>query len=66
MFSELSKVMDFGIDDNDYLSSLDQNVFNKKTESGKGKTAKYLKTLYGFNYAQPEFRALKYFWQISE
>lgn len=66
MFSELSKVMDFGIDDNDYLSSLDQNVFNKKTESGKGKTAKYLKTLYGFNYAQHEFRAFKYFWQIAE
>ena len=66
MFSELAKVMDFTGDDNDFYNSLKQNVFNKKTELGREKTAKYLKTLYGFNAADAQFTALKYFWSLCD
>ena len=66
MFSELAKVMDFAIQDNNYLESLNQNVINKKTSSGIEKTTAYLKNLYSFNLNYPPFAALKYFWQISE
>lgn len=66
MFAELQKVMDYAIQDNNYLDSLNQNVINKKTQSGIEKTTRYLTSLYGFDQNYPPFKALKYFWQISE
>ena len=66
MFSELTKVMDHAIQDNNYLDSLSQNVINKKTSSGIRKTTEYLTALYRFDLNYPPFKALKYFWQISE
>ena len=66
MFSELANVMDHAIEDNNYLDSLSQNVINKKTSSGIKKTTGYLTALYGFDLKYPPFKALKYFWQISE
>ncbi len=66
MFAELQKVMDFAIQDDNYLESLNQNVINKKTSSGIEKTTAYLKNLYSFDINYPPFAALKYFWQISE
>jgi len=65
MFSELAKVMDFAIQDDNYLESLKQNVINKKTKSGIDKTSGYLKTLYGFDLDLPSFIVFKYFWQFS-
>lgn len=66
MFAELAKVMDFAIQNDDYLTSLNQNVINKKSQSGIEKTTVYLKNLYSFDTQYPPFRALKYFWQNSE
>jgi len=66
MFSELANVMDHAIEDNNYLDSLSQNVINKKTSSGIKKTTGYLTALYSFDLKYPPFKALKYFWQISE
>jgi len=66
MFAELAKVMDHAIQDDTYLDSLSHNVINKKTKSGIIKTTGFLKTLYGFDLTYFPFRALKYFWQISD
>lgn len=66
MFAELSKLMDYAIQDNNYLDSLNQNVINKKTKSGIEKTTRYLISLYGFEPDQPTFKAFKYFWKITE
>lgn len=66
MFAELAKVMDHAIQNDNYLDSLNQNVINKKTKSGIEKTTGYLKRLYSFDLNYPAFKALKYFWQISD
>lgn len=66
MFAELAKVMDFGQESGQYIESLEQNVFNKKSNSGVEKTANYLKRLYGFDMQYPPFVAFKYFWKISD
>ncbi len=66
MFAELAKVMDHAIEDDNYLDSLSQNVINKKTQSGIKETTYRLTKLYSFDFNYPPFKALKYFWQISE
>lgn len=66
MFAELSKVMDHAIEDDNYLESLSRNVINKKSDAGIKETTNRLKKLYSFDLNYPQFKALKYFWQISE
>jgi hypothetical protein len=66
MFAELAKVMDHSFNGDNYLESLEDNVTGKKSNSGIGKTATYLKNLYGFDMKNPSFKAFKYFWGISE
>jgi hypothetical protein len=66
MFAELAKVMNHAIQYDNYLDALNQNVINKKTKSGNEKTSGYLKRLYDFDINYPPFKALKYFWSISE
>lgn len=66
MFAELEKVMDYSIDSDNFLESLEHNVTGKKSNSGIGKTADYLKRLYGFNMTYEPFVAFKYFWQDAE
>ena len=66
MFSELSKVMNFAIDNNDYITPFNNNVIGKKSSSGTIKTTRYLKQLYGFDLSDPIFRAFEYFWRVSE
>lgn len=66
MFAELAKVMDFGQESGQYIESLEQNVFNKKSNSGVEKTASYLKRLYSFDMQYRPFVAFKYFWKISD
>ena len=66
MYAELAKVMDHAIQDDKYLDSLNLNVINKKTKSGIEKTTAYLTRLYNFDINHPPFKALKYFWQISD
>ena len=43
MFAELKKVMNHGMDNDDYINSLNQNVINKATKSGITYTSRYLK-----------------------
>lgn len=66
MFAELQKVMDFAIGNDNYLVALNQNVINKKTNSGIKETSHRLKTLYSFDLQHPAFKVLKYFWPIVE
>jgi hypothetical protein len=66
MFAELAKVMDFALQNDNYLDSLNQNVINKKSQSGIEKTTGFLKNLYRFDIKYPPFKAFKYFWQNSE
>ena len=66
MFTELEKVMDYANDGENYFESLGNNVTGKKSSSGVEKTAKYLRNLYGFDTNHNPFKALKYFWKISE
>jgi len=66
MFAELAKVMDHAIEDDNYLGSLSQNIINKKTNSGIKETTHRLKKLYSFDLKYNPFKALKYFWQISD
>ena len=66
MFAELAKVMDYALQNHNFIESLNQNVFHKKTKSGIDKTSKYLSTLYGFDNNSPAFKALKHFWNVSE
>lgn len=66
MFAELEKVMDHAIQDDSYLDSLNQNITSKKTKSGIIKTMRYLKSLYSLDINYPPFKALKYFWQVSD
>jgi hypothetical protein len=66
MYAELVKVMDFSLDNDNFLESLGQNVTGKKSNSGVEKTANYLKRLYGFDKKYPSFIAFKYFWKIAD
>ena len=66
MFAELAKVMDHGVEEDDYIDSLHQNVINKATKSGITKTSRYLRSLYDFDLNVPEFKVFKYFWKMSD
>jgi hypothetical protein len=66
MYAELERVMDYSIDNDNFLESLQQNVTGKKSNSGIDKTAGYLKQLYGFDNNDSLFIAFKYFWKMTE
>lgn len=66
MHLELSKVMDFSIEKDNYFESMSNNVFGKKSQDGIKKTTNFLTLLYGFNISSPEFKAFKYFWSKCE
>ncbi len=66
MFSELEKIMDYSIENDEYVYALEQNIMGKKSGSGITKTSNYLKSLYKFDLDYPPFKALKYFWKITE
>jgi len=62
MFNELSRVMDFSIEKDNYLESMNNNVFGKKSQDGIKKTESFLSRLYGFDLSSPYFKAFKHFW----
>jgi len=66
MFKELQKVMNHGLDNDDYVEAIKQNVFNKATKSGVSYTAKFLRRLYDFDMSLPTFKAFKHFWHIAD
>lgn len=65
MLLELSKVMNFSIEKDNYLESMANNVFGKKSQDGIKKTTAFLTQLYSFSLESHSFQALKYFWSIS-
>jgi hypothetical protein len=66
MFAELAKVMNHGIESDNYYDTLKQNVISKATQSGITKTSRYLKSLYDLDASQPQFMAFKHFWSIAD
>ena len=66
MFLELEKVMNFSLEKDNYLESMQNNVFGKKSQDGIKQTSTFLSKLYGFDSTSNKFKAFKYFWSISE
>jgi hypothetical protein len=62
MFHELSKVMDFSVELDNYFDSMSNNVFGKKSQNGIKQTSNFLTQLYSFDSSSPKFKAFKYFW----
>jgi hypothetical protein len=65
MFKELQKVMNHGIESDNYYDTLKQNVISKATQSSLTKTSRYLKSLYDLDASKPQFMAFKHFWSIA-
>lgn len=66
MAAELSEVMNFASEEEDYKAQMEDNVFNKKTESSKKKTIGLLTQLYSFDKTDIKFRCLEDFWKRTE
>jgi hypothetical protein len=65
MFNELSIIMDYSTDNNNYTEALEQNVSGKRTMKNLSRTNAALKTLYVFDDKFPPFTLFKHFWRIS-
>lgn len=66
MSAELREVMDFPRVNLDYFEIMEDNVFNKKTESSKRKTINYLTQLYSFKKDDEKFLSLEDYWSKME
>jgi len=66
MFLELSKVMNFSLEKDNYLESMENNVFGKKSQNGIKQTSTFLALLYSFDIKSDHFKVFKYFWSISD
>jgi hypothetical protein len=62
MSAELIEVMDYPRGNLDYFEIMEDNVFNKKTESSKKKTISYLTQLYSFKKEDRKFLSLEDYW----
>ena len=63
MFAEVDRVMACSIESGQYIESMGENVFAKKSADGIKKTKGFLQALYGFDRCNPEFLAFEYFWK---
>ena len=63
MSAELIEVLDYPKGDLDYFEIMEDNVFNKKTESSKKKTINYLTQLYSFKKENKKFSSLENYWK---
>ena len=66
MLNELERVMYYSLDNDNYLEALENNITGKKSADGIKQTAKFLTKIYSFDLSNPFFKALKYFWKISD
>ncbi|MEY5049171.1 MAG: hypothetical protein RLZZ175_2530 [Bacteroidota bacterium] len=66
MFSELEKVMANAIENDSYIEAMSNNVTGKKSADGIKRTTIFLTKIYSFDLENPFFKALKYFWMISD
>lgn len=62
MFAELSKVMDFSVENDSYYTSLENNILGKKSQNGIKQTTAFLTLLYSFDITHDVFRVFKFFW----
>lgn len=62
MFTELSKVMDFSIESDNYFQSLENNILGKKSQNGIKQTTGFLTILYIFDIHYNPFKVFKEFW----
>lgn len=63
MSAELTEVLNYPKNGSDYMEVMEGNVFNKRTESSRKKTIRYLTQLYGFDKNDIRFKALEDYWQ---
>lgn len=63
MSTELTEVLDCPKDELEYMQVMESNVFNKRTESSRKKTIRYLTQLYSFDKNDIRFKALEDYWQ---
>lgn len=66
MFFELNKVMNFSLEKDNYIESMQNNVFGKKSQDGIKKTSGFLSQLYQLDITSNHFKVFKHFWSISE
>ncbi|MDI1316902.1 hypothetical protein [Flavobacterium sp.] len=66
MFNELEKVIDYSLENDNYIEALENNVTGKKSADGIKQTARFLSRIYHFNKTKASFKILKYFWQHIE
>ena len=66
MFLELEKVMNFSIEKDNYIESMQNNVFGKKSQDGIKKTSGFLSQLYQFSLTLNKFKAFRFFWSIAD
>jgi len=66
MFLELEKVMNFSVEKDNYIESMQNNVFGKKSQDGIKKTSGFLSQLYQFNLTFNKFKAFRFFWSIAD
>lgn len=66
MFSELSQVMNHGIEGGNFNEILNSNVSNKLSNRNLLKTNQYLKQLYGFDKKDLLFRCFKHYWTLVD
>lgn len=66
MFLELEKIMNFSLDKDNYLESMQNNVFGKKSQNGIKQTSAFLSQLYKFDITSEKFKAFRFFWSIAD
>lgn len=66
MSAELIDVLNYPKNGSGYNEVMEKNVFNKRTESSRKKTIRYLTQLYGFDKQDIRFKALEDYWQRSD
>lgn len=66
MFSELSQVMNHGIEGGDFNEILNSNVSNKLSNRNLLKTNQYLRQLFGFDKENVLFRCFKHYWTLVD
>lgn len=66
MSAELTEVLNYPKNGSDYMEVMEGNVFNKRTESSRKKTIRYLTQLYGFDKNDIRFTVLEDYWQRTD
>lgn len=66
MFSELTKMMWYGVNQNSFENAFSDNVAGKLSKSSQQKTNRYLKQLYGFDMSDSYFASFFWYWKNAD